>query len=352
MSEGSEQQRRFCTNCGAEVRAGTDFCVSCGANLVQERPTPGYDSTESRSAGSADSFSDIFQGKFRELRLRERLQGLRGWLLRSRSTLNSQDVRGMPGRALTWLRNLPPIVKIVLAALVLLILFVLLSPVMRIVAIVAFLVSVAVLILHGVQRRFVPRWGVAAVSSLALVFVFGGISGALYGNDSSEGEASGSGGGNEAAQPPVVSEQPDIDPSLASSGDWETTGDYINDMIDSEDKVDLITDDVREVLELTQDGYMSDSEAVAELAISRESLDTHRDYFRGTAPPEGFEQYHRLTLAGWDLYSEGLADMEEGARYYDMETIIDGFHTVEEGVDTIEEANQYIPEDIVREESL
>ncbi len=36
MSEGSGQPQRFCTNCGAEIRAGTSFCVSCGQQLVSD----------------------------------------------------------------------------------------------------------------------------------------------------------------------------------------------------------------------------------------------------------------------------------------------------------------------------
>lgn len=33
MSENSERPQRYCTNCGAEIRAGTGFCVSCGVAL-------------------------------------------------------------------------------------------------------------------------------------------------------------------------------------------------------------------------------------------------------------------------------------------------------------------------------
>lgn len=37
MSEGEgPRQHRYCTNCGAEIRLGTKFCVSCGARLAQE----------------------------------------------------------------------------------------------------------------------------------------------------------------------------------------------------------------------------------------------------------------------------------------------------------------------------
>lgn len=34
MSEGTERPQRFCTNCGAAIRPGTDFCVACGVDLT------------------------------------------------------------------------------------------------------------------------------------------------------------------------------------------------------------------------------------------------------------------------------------------------------------------------------
>ena len=36
MSEGPGQRQRYCTNCGAEIRPGYSFCVSCGT-LVTSR---------------------------------------------------------------------------------------------------------------------------------------------------------------------------------------------------------------------------------------------------------------------------------------------------------------------------
>jgi hypothetical protein len=33
VSEGPSQQQRYCTNCGAEIRPGISFCVSCGQRL-------------------------------------------------------------------------------------------------------------------------------------------------------------------------------------------------------------------------------------------------------------------------------------------------------------------------------
>ena len=122
----------------------------------------------------------------------------------------------MPARAMGWFGTLHPGIRILLAGAVLLVLAVLLSPVMRVVAIVAFLASAAFLILNGVQRRFAPRWAVAAASSLVLVFVFGGISGAVYGNGFlGSGASDGSGGAASgySASEDRHADVPQLDPS-------------------------------------------------------------------------------------------------------------------------------------------
>ncbi len=38
MSEGPERPQQYCTNCGAELRAGTSFCVSCGTRAAPATP--------------------------------------------------------------------------------------------------------------------------------------------------------------------------------------------------------------------------------------------------------------------------------------------------------------------------
>lgn len=50
MSEGSGQSQRYCGSCGAEVRSGSTFCVSCGRQLVSD--------SEDLSPGSTNSVLD------------------------------------------------------------------------------------------------------------------------------------------------------------------------------------------------------------------------------------------------------------------------------------------------------
>lgn len=177
MSEGEQpnQPQRYCTNCGAEVRQGNAFCVSCGASLTGEPAEPAMSHPQERSSGYDQPPADPVMDFLRNLE--RRFKG-------AFANLRMTDLGDAPRRMLGWFGNLHPAIRLLLAGLVLLVLVVLLSPVMRVIAIIAFLVSVAFLILNGVQRRFSPIWSVAAASSLVLVFVFGGLSGAIYGNGS------------------------------------------------------------------------------------------------------------------------------------------------------------------------
>lgn len=183
MSEGSSNQPRFCTNCGTQVRSGTQFCVNCGASLLPHQETtessliPSSPSVSEQVASAADSVREGFQ------RARD------GFPRVSQSPVGN-TWRGTPGRFFSWFRDLSGILKIIIAGviiyvlLILLVLLALLSPVMRVVVIIVFGVSVLALIIRGVQRRSVMKWGVAAVTSLALIPVFGIASNVFYGNPS------------------------------------------------------------------------------------------------------------------------------------------------------------------------
>ncbi len=78
--------------------------------------------------------------------------------------------------------------KLIIVGLALLLLLTVLSPVARVVAIIAFVLSAIVLIALAVQRKPLRGWIIAVVSSLVLIPIFGGISGAIYGSDSGLGE--------------------------------------------------------------------------------------------------------------------------------------------------------------------
>jgi hypothetical protein len=195
--EGSEQQQRYCTNCGAEIRPGTSFCVSCGTPLTagaQEPPPPHPEPPPSEGASPFDNLL---------LRVRRILNRARNGF----AGVGNDFGRGSSGSALEWVRQLSTIPKLLVVGLVVglvllvllvwLVLVAVLSPVTGIVCGGLFGVSIIALIIRVAQRRSVRNWAIVAVASVVLMVTFGGISDFVYGggpSGSSSDNFGGSGG--------------------------------------------------------------------------------------------------------------------------------------------------------------
>lgn len=171
MSESSERPQRYCTNCGAEIRAGNAFCVSCGASLVrapiESGPIQSKPSLTERLKAVADSFHRSFQN------FKQRVSGVS--LDSARSTAAE-----ISSRTIHWFKDLPSITKLIVIGIALLVFLVSVSPIARIIAIISFAVSAVVLIVRAIQRKPLQAWSVSAASSFVLIFVFGGISSLVY----------------------------------------------------------------------------------------------------------------------------------------------------------------------------
>ncbi len=61
MSEGSGQPQRYCGSCGAQVRAGSTFCVSCGMQLTSDSEDLGPGSTNSVLNNARGLLQDSFE---------------------------------------------------------------------------------------------------------------------------------------------------------------------------------------------------------------------------------------------------------------------------------------------------
>ncbi len=197
--ENNAQPRRYCTNCGTEVRPNNAFCTSCGASLASP-PAAGSGQTDPRapSPGSASSFADALSSAFR------RVSGS----LRGPSLPGVGSASGIPGRAWRRFRGLPLAAQAALAALVLLSLLAILSPLGAVLAAVVFGVSLIVVVVRVAQRRPAVGWGATAATSLVLAFALWGLSGVLYGGgstaetdgDAGIGGAPGSAGATDPAE--------------------------------------------------------------------------------------------------------------------------------------------------------
>lgn len=141
----SDQPQRFCRNCGAQVRSGNAFCVSCGVNLSSDLQSSNHPTHEEASVAS-----------------QQRLQGLYEKARVSWSRLDTRVKWGVLG-----------IVGIVL--------LILLSPIAKWVSIVALSISVLILIVQAVRREPLKQWGILSAALLISVWMFSGMSSAIYG---------------------------------------------------------------------------------------------------------------------------------------------------------------------------
>src|SRR5829696_5157009 len=98
MSEGDgSEQQRYCTNCGAEIRPGTSFCISCGTPLTagtQEPGTshPGPSHSEPPPSEEPSPFDNLL------LKIRGILNRVRGGF----AGVDAGGIRRLPGRGGGW----------------------------------------------------------------------------------------------------------------------------------------------------------------------------------------------------------------------------------------------------------
>lgn len=168
----NEHPKRYCGNCGAEIRSGTTFCVSCGKPVGRGPASPGPDNpvppppTPSRSL--ADTLQEAFSG------ITERFSNA------SSSSFGS-TAQGVLNGITKWFRDLPLTPKLILVVLALLLLLTVLSPLAFVVSALLLVVSAIVLLMRVRDHGAVRGWGIIAATSIALMVVFGAMSNALYG---------------------------------------------------------------------------------------------------------------------------------------------------------------------------
>lgn len=168
----SEQPHKYCHTCGAEQKAESNFCVTCGKHLVP--PPEGLSSASSAPPlpNPPPSFYDGAQ---------EKLQGGLRWLRASSPDLNRGALKRLLRRALQWFKSFPGVLKLAIVGLIMLMLLTILSPLALVAAALVFGVSIVVLIVRVTQQKSFGSWGLVAAISLVLLFTFGSLSEILYG---------------------------------------------------------------------------------------------------------------------------------------------------------------------------
>jgi hypothetical protein len=130
-----------------------------------------------------------------------------------------------------------------------------------------------------------------------------------------------------------------------SSGDWDSESGYVSDMRSSYSGITNIRDNVgNTIYAYENDSYTLMEDVEEEASEGQSSLDTHVDYFEGTTPPAGYGEYHRLTLAAWDVFDEALLTIENGYYYGDFELIDEGIDMMDDFYTLVEDAEETLPE--------
>ncbi len=176
-------RRNFCTSCGAKIRARTSFCISCGASLALNTETPA--STQDAVALDSEYEPEGGAGSTRPAQGEPQAARPIGPSADNLYGAEANTASKFLNRVINWFRNLSSVPKLILVGLLLLLLLTVLSPIARVVAIIAFVVSAALFVIRAIRREPIKGWGIAALASFVLIFVFGGISSLVYGFGSS-----------------------------------------------------------------------------------------------------------------------------------------------------------------------
>lgn len=182
------------------------------------------------------------------------------------------------------------------------------------------------------QTRFaVP---LAIVGTLLLAFlIFGG------GSDTQPQEAVVD-NSTEQVEPESA---PEPEPEPEPEHDWASEQAYAEDMVDSTDKTSDLLFEWSFAMEDYARGYISDAEFINLNNTFREVLNTHREHFRGTTPPPGYERSHEGIQESWDLLDEAAALMDSGVRTQSLGDVDRAMQLIEEAERVIIEASRNLP---------
>lgn len=128
-----------------------------------------------------------------------------------------------------------------------------------------------------------------------------------------------------------------------STGDWPSEAAYTADLLDTTSKVATMLDTYAQAAFAAADGEITVAQ-FADLADTlRDSLRTHRDYFRGTTAPEGYGRSHSLLLQALDKMDEAAAKASRGARSMDLDLIDEASTIMDEGTRLVQQAADALP---------
>ncbi len=197
---------------------------------------------------------------------------------------------------------------------------------------------------QSTKKSGVGKW---ILIGIGVLLAFGLIGSALSGDPVEETFTSIASGLDDSNEDDGVAASPSTaapTPSQASNtGDWLTVVSYLDDVVDTTDKMATILETVADLSRLAASGevdFPSYSEVMSTVITSAES---HRDHFRGTTPPDGFETTHKHLQNALELYVRAFETAKRGADEVDPGVLSDAAGLMEQGTEQIELAQDALP---------
>lgn len=173
MSDRQESERQsYCRNCGAPVRQGSDFCVSCGVKLTPRDTPAGTLHTSSRQTRQRSPLLT---------HLGNQIEAMVQWVSNAFNLSNRSSFGELRSRVIGWFNGLSLVLKVLVVGSALLVLLVSLRSLILSVSLLLLGVSIVALAVQAVQRRSLRTWFFVAATSLGLALASGSVSGVMYG---------------------------------------------------------------------------------------------------------------------------------------------------------------------------
>ena len=145
----------------------------------------------------------------------------------------------------------------------------------------------------------------------------------------------------EVKEEPKAAPPPPPPPPVASSGDWNSDIEYMLDLVDSLESVGDLLDLLADFIELYP--LVSENDVADMTDVAIETLATHRDYFRGTTPPDEFEEQHYYVLQAWEELDQALNLFGTGMRNGDFVMMEQGINMMDAAIRSMDRADAAMP---------
>lgn len=143
-------------------------------------------------------------------------------------------------------------------------------------------------------------------------------------------------------EPEIEEEEVEAPPASSSTGDYSSTSEYTDEMIDSSQKLGQAFGTWAEATDAAANGAITPNELAQLARTFKTTIKSHYDFFNTRTPPDVFQDTNRLLLDALELYDEALdqaiicaEQMKESACMRSAELTYQGNNTVDRATQSI-----------------